>query len=61
MMAGELSFWDWLIISLYLIFTMGVGVYFSKRASSSTQEYFLGGRLTLVVGWNVHDSYYLCL
>jgi Na+/proline symporter len=44
MMAGELSFWDWLIISLYLIFTMGVGVYFSKRASSSTQEYFLGGR-----------------
>ena len=44
MMAEGLSFLDWLIISLYLIFTMGVGVYFSKRASSSTQEYFLGGR-----------------
>jgi Na+/proline symporter len=44
MMAEGLSFLDWLIISLYLIFTMGVGVYFSKRASSSTQEYFLCGR-----------------
>ena len=44
MITCELSLLDWLIISLYLLFTLGVGVYFSKRASSSTQEYFLGGR-----------------
>ncbi|KPJ56096.1 MAG: hypothetical protein AMJ42_05755 [Deltaproteobacteria bacterium DG_8] len=43
-MSGGLSFWDWLIVCLYLAFALGVGVYFSKRASSSTQEYFLSGR-----------------
>lgn len=44
MITYELSLLDWLIVVLYLIFTLGVGVYFSKRASSSTQEYFLSGR-----------------
>ena len=43
-MGGGLSFWDWSIVGLYLVFALGVGVYFSKRASSSTQEYFLSGR-----------------
>ena len=44
MINYQLSLLDWLIVALYLIFTLGVGVYFSKRASSSTQEYFLSGR-----------------
>ena len=44
MITCELSLLDWFIVALYLIFTLGVGVYFSKRASSSTQEYFLSGR-----------------
>jgi Na+/proline symporter len=39
-----LAFWDWLIVAFYLTFTLGVGVYFSKRASTNTQEYFLSGR-----------------
>jgi len=43
-MEEGLSFWDWLIVGLYLAFALGVGLYFSKRASSSTQEYFLSGR-----------------
>ena len=43
-MGGGLSFWDWSIVCLYLTFALGVGVYFSKRASSNTQEYFLSGR-----------------
>ena len=43
-MGGGLSFWDWSIVGLYLVFALGVGVYFSKRASSSIQEYFLSGR-----------------
>ena len=35
---------DWLIILSYIIFSLGVGIYFSKRAGSSTEEYFLSGR-----------------
>lgn len=43
-MGEVLSFWDWLIVGLYLAFALGVGVYFSKRASANTQEYFISGR-----------------
>jgi solute:Na+ symporter, SSS family len=39
-----LSFLDWSIIGVYILFSLGVGVYFSKRASASTEEYFLSGR-----------------
>ena len=35
---------DWTIIISYIAFSLGVGIYFSKRASSSTEEYFLSGR-----------------
>ena len=35
---------DWTIIISYIIFSLGVGIYFSKRAASSTEEYFLSGR-----------------
>jgi solute:Na+ symporter, SSS family len=35
---------DWLIIIAYLIFTMGMGIYFSRRASGSIDDYFLAGR-----------------
>jgi SSS family solute:Na+ symporter len=35
---------DWSIIISYIIFSLGVGIYFSKRAASSTEEYFLSGR-----------------
>jgi len=35
---------DWAIIIAYIIFSLGVGIYFSKRASQSTEEYFLSGR-----------------
>jgi len=40
----SLTFLDWFIIIGYIIFSIGVGVYFSKRAGSSTEEYFLSGR-----------------
>ena len=32
------------IIISYILFSLGVGIYFSKRAASSTEEYFLSGR-----------------
>ena len=35
---------DWGIILLYIAFSLGVGIWFSKRAASSTDEYFLSGR-----------------
>ena len=35
---------DWAIIVAYVIFALGVGVWFSRRASESTSEYFLSGR-----------------
>ena len=35
---------DWSIILAYIVFSLGVGIYFSKRASSNTEEYFLSGR-----------------
>ena len=44
MISEGFSFWDWFIVCIYLVFALGVGVYFSRRASSSTQEYFLSGR-----------------
>lgn len=35
---------DWAIIIVYLLASLGVGVYYSKKASSSKEEYFLSGR-----------------
>lgn len=35
---------DYAIIGAYLIFALGVGVFFSKKASQNTENYFLGGR-----------------
>ena len=35
---------DWAIILTYIAFSLGVGIYFSKKAASNTEEYFLSGR-----------------
>ncbi len=40
----SLSFFDWLIIAVYMSISLLVGVYFTKRASSSVSEFFLSGR-----------------
>ena len=39
-----LSFLDWSIIVAYIAFSMGVGIFFYKRAAGSTSEYFMAGR-----------------
>jgi Na+/proline symporter len=39
-----LAFIDWVIIIAYMVFALGIGFYFSKKASASTEEYFLSGR-----------------
>ena len=35
---------DWIIILSYVLFSLSVGIYFIKRARSSTKEYFLSGQ-----------------
>lgn len=40
----SLSPLDWTIILGYLVFAIGVGVYFQRRAGSDITEYFLSGR-----------------
>jgi len=39
-----LHYVDYTIIGLYVLIILGVGIYFSKRAAGSIDEYFLGGR-----------------
>ncbi|UCH09611.1 MAG: Na+:solute symporter [Fidelibacterota bacterium] len=40
----NLAFVDWVIIGVYLVFSMGIAVYYSRRAGKSTSEFFLTGR-----------------
>lgn len=40
----SLSGWDWSIIGLFFAVTLGIGLYFSKRATGSMMEYFVAGR-----------------
>ena len=35
---------DWLLIFFYFILSIGIGLYYSKRAGASTKEFFLSGR-----------------
>lgn len=39
-----MQFLDYLIIIAYFIFSIGIALYYSKRASKSTDEFFLSGR-----------------
>ncbi len=40
----ELQLIDWTIILIYILFSLGIGIFFTKRAGASTEEYFLSGR-----------------
>jgi Na+/proline symporter len=35
---------DWLVVVAYFVFNLGVGLYYRKRGTKSTNEYFVGGR-----------------
>ena len=41
---GKLEFLDYAIMAAYMLFALGTGIYFSKKASQSSENYFLGGR-----------------
>ncbi len=40
----NLALIDWIIIGSYLLVSMGISIYMSKRASKSTSDFFLSGR-----------------
>ena len=40
----KLSLLDWSVIAAYFLFNLGIGLYYSRRASGSTSEFFLSGR-----------------
>ncbi len=35
---------DWLIIVIYLVFSIGVALFFTRRSGKDTESYFLSGR-----------------
>lgn len=35
---------DWIIVALYILIAIGIGIYFTKRASKSTTDFFVAGR-----------------
>ena len=35
---------DWVVLGLYILLTMGIGLYLSRRASASIEDYFVSGR-----------------
>jgi len=35
---------DWIIVGLYLISALGIGIYFTKKASGNTSDFFVAGR-----------------
>ena len=40
----NLSILDWTVIGAYFLFNLGIAIYYARRASGSTSEFFLSGR-----------------
>jgi Na+/proline symporter len=40
----QLAWFDWLAIALYFAFNIGIGIYYRRRATGSTADYFVSGR-----------------
>src|ERR1044071_4674276 len=39
-----LSILDWSVIAAYFLFNLGIGLYYARKATGSTSEFFLSGR-----------------
>ncbi|HEY2963229.1 MAG TPA: sodium:solute symporter family protein [Pyrinomonadaceae bacterium] len=40
----KLSLLDWSVIAAYFLFNLGIGLYYARKATGSTSEFFLSGR-----------------
>ncbi|HXB54994.1 MAG TPA: sodium:solute symporter family protein [Vicinamibacteria bacterium] len=40
----KLTWWDWLAIAVYFLANILIGLYYRKRATRSTEDFFVGGR-----------------
>jgi solute:Na+ symporter, SSS family len=40
----KLSILDWSVIAAYFLFNLGIGIYYARKATGSTSEFFLSGR-----------------
>ncbi len=40
----QLTFIDWVAVAAYFLFNILIGLYYRKRATASTEDYFIGGR-----------------
>ena len=40
----KLSILDWSVIAAYFLFNLGIGLYYARKATGSTSEFFLSGR-----------------
>src|SRR5258705_10440457 len=40
----KLSLLDWTVIAAYFLFNLGIGIYYARKATGSTSEFFLSGR-----------------
>ena len=40
----NLSILDWTVIAAYFLFNLGIGIYYARKATGSTSEFFLSGR-----------------
>jgi len=40
----HLTLIDWLAVAAYFLFNIFIGLYYRKRATASTEDYFVGGR-----------------
>src|SRR5512143_1075869 len=40
----SLNWWDWIAIAVYFLANIGIGLYFRRRATGSTEEFFVSGR-----------------
>ena len=52
---------DWVVIAGYLLLMLLLGIYFRRRSSRNTEEYFVFGAAShLVACGNFHGGYHVC-
>ena len=40
----KVTFLDWSMVIIYFVFTLGIGLYYARRAGKDISEFFVSGR-----------------